>query len=200
MQAEDYEALFYKFPNQTAKQENEILESFILKHISKTSRILEIGCGSGYWMKIISELDCNVIGIDIKHDRLVLANRSQRWKLVLSDAKRLPFRDASFNTVLLLWTIQEITEDAVFVSVLEEIARIVVYNGNLIIAENVINSFSGLKRISDFGVRHKGILENRTLRLFPKNSLRGCLETFNFRRVNHETAGDSFFENYQLGT
>jgi len=200
MNAEDYEELFYKFPNQIAKQENESLASFLLKHVSKMSRVLEIGCGSGYWMKVVAKLECDVFGIDIKHDRLVLASKSRKGKLVLSDAKHLPFRDASFDTVLLLWTIQEIIEDAVFVRVLEEIARIVAYRGNLIIAENVIDSFSEPEKGSDFGVMHKGILENKTLRLFPKNSLIDCLEVFSFRRVNYEIAGDSFFENYCLRT
>ncbi|HBI17450.1 MAG: Methyltransferase type 11 [Candidatus Moranbacteria bacterium GW2011_GWF2_34_56] len=200
MHAEDYEALFYKFPNQTAKQENETLESFILKHISKTSRILEIGCGSGHWMKVVTMRNCNVFGIDIDYDRLILANKSQKGKLVLSDAKHLPFRDASFNVALLLWTIQEISDDLVFARVLEEIARIIAYGGNLIIAENRTYNFSGAGEKSFLGIIHKGVLENKRLRLFSKNSLDECLETFNFRRMDYETVGDSFFENYQMGT
>ncbi|MEM1767689.1 MAG: glycosyltransferase, partial [Candidatus Bathyarchaeia archaeon] len=61
-------------------------------------KILEVGCATGYVTTYVGA----ICGVDIRPDRLFLTKRKYpQIEFILSNATRLPFKDSSFDTVLL---------------------------------------------------------------------------------------------------
>lgn len=106
----------------------------ILKNI-KYTKVLEIGCGTGELSKYIK----NYNGIDISRNTC---------KSTLGDAHRLPFKDASFDLILLL-DILEHTEDKI---VMEEVYRVLQPNGHILIT---VPAFKWLWSQHDIDNQHK---------------------------------------------
>lgn len=59
-------------------------------------RVVEIGCGNGRYLERID----GAIGLDLSFGMLTSARGVARGPLVQADAQAVPFRDASFDTVL----------------------------------------------------------------------------------------------------
>jgi len=75
--------------------------------IHTESKVLEVGCGTGFMAcRISEEKKCRIVGIDIS-DRMIETARERAKKLSLedkatfrvADAKKLPFEDNSFDVV-----------------------------------------------------------------------------------------------------
>jgi ubiquinone/menaquinone biosynthesis C-methylase UbiE len=70
--------------------------------------LLDVGCGFGEFAGVFFESQVEV-GIDISLDDLVLAKRTKKYKkLQAADARRLPFEDNSFRTVLSMSVLEHI--------------------------------------------------------------------------------------------
>ena len=76
-----------------------------LKHLSinRNSTVLDVGCGTGLFIRhIIAEAE-TVVGVDISRRLLLQAKEHTRafrnFQLVQADADHLPFRDACFSAV-----------------------------------------------------------------------------------------------------
>src|SRR5215475_12345037 len=70
-----------------------------------TKRILEIGCGTGYWLREFIKWGArpeNIIGIDLLPDRVVEARKlsPKAVKIYCGSATQLTFPDATFDLVL----------------------------------------------------------------------------------------------------
>ena len=75
------------------------------KDLTKSLRnILSIGCGCG---RDLSLIERNKLGIDIFPSNIVLAN-SQGILAILADARRLPFKDNSFDAILAIQSLEYI--------------------------------------------------------------------------------------------
>ncbi|MDI6701328.1 MAG: class I SAM-dependent methyltransferase [bacterium] len=110
----------------------------IYKHggISKYSKIkiLDVGCGYGYFLKCLERwlLNAEIYGIDIDEQRLTLASqRLSRTKLIRQDAHTLLFSDKYFDVVTALQLLEHLEKPEEF---LMEANRILKNNGLLIIA------------------------------------------------------------------
>lgn len=76
------------------------------KDTSRPRRMLEVGCGPGWGLNLISRLeqDSSFVGLDLSPRAIEFANKhcsnGQRLKYVQGDAEALPFADAEFDVVL----------------------------------------------------------------------------------------------------
>ena len=97
---------------------------------------LEIGCGSGRFMERLG-ID---VGIDLSGGLLKLA-KSRGLQVMLADGRDIPFRDASFSSAYLIFTLcfLECPEE-----VLIEVKRVLKSNGRLYVC--VVPKDSGLGR------------------------------------------------------
>jgi ubiquinone/menaquinone biosynthesis C-methylase UbiE len=82
----------------------------------ESSRILEIGCGTGYWIRAFLQWGAhpdNVFGIDLLPERIELARKlcPEGVHLECANATSLAFPDSSFDLVL---------QSTVFTSILDE--------------------------------------------------------------------------------
>jgi len=88
--------------------------------------VLEIGIGSGLNLPFYGEAVRQVVGVDPSAELLAMARRNAARaalpvELVCRSAERLPFRDASFDSAVMTWTLCSIADPA---AALREIRRV----------------------------------------------------------------------------
>lgn len=77
----------------------------IRKYCSSESRLCDIGCGNGLFLRVLARECASVTGIDLNADMLAEARAMiardgiENAKLIRGSAGALPFRDASFDVV-----------------------------------------------------------------------------------------------------
>jgi ubiquinone/menaquinone biosynthesis C-methylase UbiE len=103
------------------------------KVIFENSRVLDCGCGTGYYLNFIKrnlDVDFDLVGIDISRtDIQKAANPSlNKTHLGMCDAELLPFKDESFDVVLSLATIEHVISPENY---LEECFRVLRRGGKL---------------------------------------------------------------------
>jgi len=84
------------------------------------SAVLEIGCGTGWFARRLTERGCRVTGVD--PSRAMLARARDRIPVVQGDAARLPFPDRSFDAAYLIAVLDFVADP---VAVLREARRVV---------------------------------------------------------------------------
>ncbi len=62
--------------------------------------VLELGCGAAQWSSALAANDARAVGLDVSREQLKHARKSSpELPIVLADAERLPFANASFDIV-----------------------------------------------------------------------------------------------------
>jgi SAM-dependent methyltransferase len=89
---------------------------------------LDLGCGTGQYLKAIESTGRTVVGVDLSADQLRLA-QSRAPRVARADMARLPFRDGAFRTVTAMWISTDV-EDVT--AVLAEAARVLEPAGMLL--------------------------------------------------------------------
>jgi SAM-dependent methyltransferase len=92
-------------------------------------RILDIGCGLGVYVRKFREFSDRVYGIDVDPKRLLEGARTTPG-LMLAASESLPFRDATFDVVVLNEVIEHVRDDA---ATLAEAYRILAPGGRIVI-------------------------------------------------------------------
>lgn len=104
-----------------------------LMAISRKSRLLDIGCGTGKNTSLVAGIaTCFAIGIDIDEGRINLAKRINphiEWKI--ANACNLPFEKDKFSAVEIIFAIQRFRNQ---LAVLREAYRVLESNGTITIA------------------------------------------------------------------
>jgi len=101
------------------------------------SRILDIGCGTGRWVRRYAELGFSPTGVDATFRMLVIARAQQtRAPMVVGLASNLPFSDASFDGLSDITVVQHIPYDLQGAA-LREMVRILRPGGRMILFELV---------------------------------------------------------------
>jgi ubiquinone/menaquinone biosynthesis C-methylase UbiE len=83
--------------------------------IEPQDRVLDCGCGLGWFVKILSELyDSELYGCDFDVPRLAVAHREAGGRAGLSaaDVLRLPYPDRSFDKIVLSEVLEHLPDDA----------------------------------------------------------------------------------------
>ncbi len=94
--------------------------------IQPGDRVLDCGCGLGWWLKVAGELfDCELYGIDVDLGRLRRASVEigPRSQLLVASATRLPFLDGSFDKVVLSEVLEHVADDAALMREVHRVLR-----------------------------------------------------------------------------
>jgi SAM-dependent methyltransferase len=94
-------------------------------------RVIDVGCGTGRWMKFATARGAQAIGTDITREMLRKAAHTNR-ALVEADGRRLPFRDACADMVLCTLTIGHMRPVG---DALRELGRIARPGGHVIVTD-----------------------------------------------------------------
>jgi len=102
--------------------------------------VLDIGCGHGRHMRVLSEAGANAFGIDLSPELLAEARRrGSGGRIVRADMRALPFQDRMFDLALSIFTTFGYFEtDEEHARVLLETRRVLKPGGRLVI--DTINS------------------------------------------------------------
>lgn len=96
-------------------------------------KVLEIGCGNGYYLSLLNRLGMNLNLVGVDNDKMALSDAKKfidddRVKLILADAERLPFKDKSFDKIVMSEVIEHVNDEDL---VLKETLRVLKPGGIL---------------------------------------------------------------------
>ncbi|MBA7660120.1 2-methoxy-6-polyprenyl-1,4-benzoquinol methylase [subsurface metagenome] len=103
--------------------------------IKEGEKILDCGCGDGFYLQLISRLNktCTLFGLDFNEQGLARARANLgefKALLTLGDIASLPFRDNSFDKIILSEILEHLPNDF---QALKEVKRILKKGGVLLI-------------------------------------------------------------------
>jgi len=85
-------------------------------------KALDVGCGTGHYMAILSSLGFDVAGVDGSEEMLAHARQNNpQSRLEFADVDRIPFSDAQFDLVLCIEVIRYLPD---LTGLLKEISRL----------------------------------------------------------------------------
>ena len=99
-------------------------------NIKKSSRVLDLACGTGDIVKIASSIECEIIGLDISNNMLEIAKEKNPEKeFILGDILSLPFSDFEFNYAIITFGLRNVENRT---RALSEINRILKKGGKFL--------------------------------------------------------------------
>jgi SAM-dependent methyltransferase len=110
-----------------------VLKLLEYMELSDGLRVLDCGCGMGFYLMVMSELwDLDLVGLDESPARLRCAHEHGiRGELVHGDAQQLPFDDSSFDVVLMSEVLEHLALDE---AALDEARRVLRPGGVLAVS------------------------------------------------------------------
>ena len=103
-------------------------------------RILDIGCGDGYYDMIIAQPGARVVGIDIKEKPLAKAQRhyhGEQFEFLYMNAEEMSFNDASFDKVVSFCVIEHLNHDD---RAMQHIARVLKPGGSFVFSADSLSN------------------------------------------------------------
>jgi ubiquinone/menaquinone biosynthesis C-methylase UbiE len=114
------------------KGERQVLAKYFV--CSPGERVLDIGCGTGEFSVFFNpEM---YTGIDIGKKYIAYAKNNYKGTFLVGDATDLPFEDGAFQKIFISGVLHHL-DDETSDCVLEEVSRVLVKNGVLLIMEDV---------------------------------------------------------------
>lgn len=92
---------------------NATFVTYVKAALSSTqpTRVLDLGCGEGGWIRYLAGLGCHVFGVDFFGPVLSIAKQGEKTlKLAQADARHLPFISNSFDVYLSVGALEHIKE------------------------------------------------------------------------------------------
>ena len=113
--------------SQLGKKVMEREAEYVYKELRNCERILDIGCGSGSFERLLPNL--NIIGLDNSKEMLQEAIKRSNSTFVLGDAEHLGFKDSTFDAIFTVTTL-EFTGD--YEKAVNEITRVTKQDGTIL--------------------------------------------------------------------
>jgi len=104
----------------------------MLKH-SKAKQILDIGCAEGFITSYLSQLQAQVVGIDIDQNLKIAKNKVKNAEFIQASITHLPFKDGSFEAATLLEILEHLPNAAISKGI-AEVNRVLKSGGTLIVS------------------------------------------------------------------
>jgi SAM-dependent methyltransferase len=89
----------------------------------RAERALDVGCGTGHWLRIVRSAGCTVHGLDLSLGMLRRARSAGEADLVRGTAAALPFPPATFDLVFCVNALHHFADAALFVRNARELLR-----------------------------------------------------------------------------
>jgi ubiquinone/menaquinone biosynthesis C-methylase UbiE len=140
----DYDSISSQYDRRYQGQGYPGTERTLFKFIGDdgTKRVLEVGCGTGHWLKVFSNRIAFLAGLDLSANMLQRARESvPEAPLVRGRAETLPYRSQSFDRLFCINAFHHFTEKDKF---LTEARRVLRPHGGLMIVG--LDPHTGLDR------------------------------------------------------
>ncbi len=108
---------------------------FLALEPSVDDKILEVGCGDGFYQYILSSLNkkLQLVGVDVNPNAIDSAKRNlkgKRVKFLVNNAVSLPFKSGSFDKIIMSEVLEHIEKD---IDALKEAYRVLKSRGTILI-------------------------------------------------------------------
>lgn len=114
-----------------------VRRALAIANIAPGARFLDVGCGTGRWLRRYQQLGFSAVGVDATFGMLRIARAHHTTPpLVVGLAFNLPFRDASFDCLSDITVVQHIPHETQ-PKALQEMVRVLRPGGRLILLELV---------------------------------------------------------------
>jgi len=126
---------------------------FLDKYIEKNKgkmKALDIGSNFGLFTELLKRKGYDAYGIDINEKKVKWAKKNCRAKYMLGSAESIPFKDSTFDIVILLATLEHIIDRG---KALSEINRVLKKNGKVIITVPNTWSYFYMRSFVTFALR-----------------------------------------------
>ena len=124
----------------------------ILDHVNLTpdSRVLDFGCGTGFYTRLVAVHMKNTVGVDMSIEMLRRGRIGRNSvNLIRALGQSLPFKDQSFDIAISISTFEHVLE---VVPVLREIMRVVKAGGRVLtVVPNRKNNWVEIQRLFRIG-------------------------------------------------
>jgi ubiquinone/menaquinone biosynthesis C-methylase UbiE len=100
---------------------------------SKAKHILDIGCAEGFITNYLSQLQAQVIGVDIDRSLKTAKNKVKNADFIYASITDLPFKEETFEAVTLLEILEHLPEKNISKSIIE-VNRVLKSGGTLILS------------------------------------------------------------------
>lgn len=149
----------------------------MLRHMpAEARRVLDLGCGTGFFLAELDRLRPGAVGLDISHAMLRVSEQYVPGaRLVTADAERLPFADRSFDAIFCKGSLHHTRDHVRF---LENCRRALSAHGVLILSEPCNDNF--LIRWARAAMYHLSPHFNPDDRGFKKEELVGLMRRAGF--------------------
>lgn len=120
-------------------------------------RVLEVGCGSGYFLHRLSEYGAaHAAGIDLMEDRIAAAReRYPTLELAAGDASQMPWGDASFDVVAQLTCLSSVLDPSLRAAIAADMWR-VLRPGGVIVSYDMRPAPAALRSVRAWRSRRAG--------------------------------------------
>ncbi len=112
----------------------------VLGTIQNGAKVLDVGCGVGRWSIMLAKQGCDITGVDMSPQMLVLAKRNAaaenlKINFIESPADSLDLPENSFDVILSVTVLHHIIDDEKKRKTIENLMRILKPGGKLILLE-----------------------------------------------------------------
>lgn len=114
----------------------ELISNYLLENV-KGEVILDAGCGTGKFTKIIEKISHKYIGIDKSSQQIKIANKNSKNNYIIADLENIPLEDNEVDVTISAWCLGTI-EESKREKVLSELRRVT--KNKIILIENLESS------------------------------------------------------------
>jgi ubiquinone/menaquinone biosynthesis C-methylase UbiE len=137
------------FPGYNLRQQHETTLARLAAHLPNGGRVLDVGCGAGFTVLELVQQGYQVSGVDFAPNMIIRAQREAKNRHLavdfrVADAESLPYNTASFDAVIALGLMGNLTQDQ---PTLREMHRVLKEGGLLVLS---MPNYCGLDRWLSF--------------------------------------------------
>ena len=147
--------------------------------VNRRLKILDIGCGTGAYDRMLANINHEVIGIDYSEYVVLKAvekSKGENIQYLISAVPYLPFKDSSFDIIVCIGVLQYVKNER---AVISEIARVLKNEGILIlITLNSLSIREFLKKLLNFFLHRDKYKEEINERRYNPFKLKRMLKDF----------------------
>ena len=132
MGAVDYDAIAAGYDRRYEVNDYSQVQAALLDFVANipNGRALEVGCGTGHWLRVLGDAAVRVAGVDLSSNMLQYARtRAPVGVLVRATAERLPWRDAAFERLYCVNAVHHFDDKPAFI---DEARRVLAPGGRLL--------------------------------------------------------------------
>lgn len=182
-----YEDVWSELPEGLEPPALERRRAFVLGHVARGDRVLDLGCGEGAFTAMLAQQGAQPTGAEVAEAALARARGAHpdlRFVLVPPHGP-LPFADASFDAVWASEVLEHVADTARWLS---EARRVLAPGGRMLLTtpyhgrvKNVAIALTRFEAHADPVGQH--------LRFYTRRSLRDLLDDFGFAAIEVSAAG-----------